>query len=194
LPQVQPLDDGVKKVIDVEAQLKLQQRLLNDIKMRISRGEQIPSLVQHFKNEYRNALRKWNERTEDVRYLNNENYLDFKAKVWEVNHPNDPMPPLVDDGEQDEDIMVMSTSTVTLKCPITTTYLEDPVTSQVCKHSFSKEAIVTHIRRTQTTAAACPVSGCNKFIKISDLKPNKSLARRVKQHLQSQGEEEEEEE
>ncbi|KAK9712161.1 hypothetical protein K7432_007341 [Basidiobolus ranarum] len=189
----QPLDEGVKRVIDVEAQLKLQQRLLNDIKMRISRGEQIPNLVQHFKNEYRNVLQKWNSRSEDVRYLRNENYLEFKSKVWEVNHPNDPMPPLVDDGEQDEDLMVMSTSTVTLKCPITTTYLEDPVTSQVCKHSFSKEAIVGHIRQSRTVAASCPVSGCSKYIKISDLKPNKSLARRVKQWLQSQEEEEEEE-
>ncbi len=36
-----------------------------------------------------------------------------------------------------------------LKCPLTRVFLEDPVTSRVCKHSYSSAAIRAHIRQQQ---------------------------------------------
>lgn len=59
--------------------------------------------------------------------------------------------------------------------------LDDPVTSQVCRHSYSAKSIADHIKISERTnhsgRAECPVAGCLKYVKLSDLKANKSLAR-----------------
>ena len=34
-----------------------------------------------------------------------------------------------------------------LKCPLTRAFLVDPLTSRACKHSYSSEAIRTHIKQ-----------------------------------------------
>ena len=43
--------------------------------------------------------------------------------------------------------LVMGQVDKSLKCPITKAFLEDPVTSKVCKHSYSRAAIIAHIRQ-----------------------------------------------
>ena len=54
----------------------------------------------------------------------------------------------VEEGEEegDEDLVVGQVDR-SLKCPLTRVFLEDPVTSRVCKHSYSKSAIHQHIRQ-----------------------------------------------
>ena len=34
-----------------------------------------------------------------------------------------------------------------LKCPLTKVYFDDPVTSKVCRHSYSRDAILSHIKQ-----------------------------------------------
>lgn len=43
--------------------------------------------------------------------------------------------------------LVMGQVDKSLKCPITKAFLEEPVTSKVCRHSYSKAAIIAHIRQ-----------------------------------------------
>ncbi|CAG8777846.1 2923_t:CDS:2 [Gigaspora margarita] len=70
-----------------------------------------------------------------------ENYeTSFKQNV---NHPDKTIPPL--DKEADDEI-VMGKQKESLYCPITTLLLEEPVTSNVCKYTFSKNAIMQLIR------------------------------------------------
>jgi len=48
-----------------------------------------------------------------------------------------------------------------------------------CKHSFSGPAIREYLSRGMKK---CPAAGCNKRITLADLKEDKALERRVKEH------------
>ena len=50
-------------------------------------------------------------------------------------------------GEDEDDDIVLGQVQRSFKCPLTRKYLEDPVTSAVCKHSYSRAAILEHIRK-----------------------------------------------
>ena len=49
---------------------------------------------------------------------------------------------------------------------------------QICGHSFSADAIRQTFRGSPTVK--CPAAGCTKIFTLSDLKPNKDLAKKVK--------------
>jgi SUMO ligase MMS21 Smc5/6 complex component len=51
---------------------------------------------------------------------------------------------------------------------------------QVCGHSFSEEAIRQTFRGSPSVAKKCPASGCNQVFKLTDLKRDASLAKKVK--------------
>jgi E3 SUMO-protein ligase NSE2 len=62
-------------------------------------------------------------------------------------------------------------------CPITRVAMVEPVTSKSCGHSFSKAAILSHLRIKRT----CPVPGCtNNAMTPHDLKDNLGLAQQVR--------------
>lgn len=50
---------------------------------------------------------------------------------------------------------------------------------KTCKHSFSGVAIREYLAR---GVRRCPATGCNKNITLADLKTDKALERRVKDH------------
>lgn len=52
----------------------------------------------------------------------------------------------VERGGLEESDLVVGQVDKSLKCPLTKAYLEEPVYSKVCKHSYSREAIIAHIR------------------------------------------------
>ncbi len=60
-------------------------------------------------------------------------------------------------GQNDADgtDLVMGQVDISLKCPITKVFYEDPVTSRTCKHSYSREAILAHISQ----RLVCVVTG-----------------------------------
>lgn len=69
-----------------------------------------------------------------------------------------------DDDEEEMAIIVgggagSSTSTSKLRCPITTKLMEDPVRNSLCGHTYSKEAILQHLRVSRRKE--CPVAGCS---------------------------------
>ncbi|KAG6850274.1 hypothetical protein H0H93_015531 [Arthromyces matolae] len=126
----------------------------------------------------------------------------------EVQYPGSAIPPIKDfipeeDGDvsEDDDDLEMGGVSQNYNCPITLTLLVDPVTScvacflysksadidlklassDVCKHSFSKAAIMQSFRSNEPTIK-CPASGCTKRFGRSNLKPDKDLAKRVKAH------------
>ncbi len=73
-----------------------------------------------------------------------------------------------------------------LKCPLTQQYMEDPVTSRLCSHSYSRTAIVQHIRNSHThRQAKCPV--CNMAISEADLKSDEQLRRQIRRAVRNRG-------
>ncbi|KXN72480.1 hypothetical protein CONCODRAFT_16126 [Conidiobolus coronatus NRRL 28638] len=111
-------------------------------------------------------------------------YIEYKTKVWKVHHPNQPLPQLGRRSRNNDDLVVEEIRE-SLKCPITTNYYEDPVVSSQCKHSFSRKAIEECIRSGRGSFT-CPVSGCDKIIRQSYLKPNDDLKKKVEEHLTEQ--------
>ena len=58
----------------------------------------------------------------------------------------------------------------------------------MCKHSFSKEAILQLIRQ-HNNVIACPIPGCDKQIMEQNLKKNKRLELKVAQHIKNMNDE-----
>ncbi|CAO3630873.1 unnamed protein product [Cunninghamella echinulata] len=72
------------------------------------------------------------------------------------------MPSFQENGDND-DIVVAATKK-SLKCPITTSWLEEPVTSKRCTHTFSKSAIMGMIERARVSTVECPIPGCHEAL------------------------------
>ncbi|RKP07681.1 zinc-finger of the MIZ type in Nse subunit-domain-containing protein [Thamnocephalis sphaerospora] len=137
-------------------------------------------------NEYRTLCDEETARlarTEGVEFLQSEHYVEFRQKIWEAKHTGESMPSLDSTGGQNDnsdDELVIATQRVSLVCPLTTMTMSEPVTSGVCKHSFSKHAIMDYIqRKTRSGIVNCPVAGCTQRISVQDLVPNRTLARMI---------------
>ncbi|RIB12350.1 zinc-finger of the MIZ type in Nse subunit-domain-containing protein [Gigaspora rosea] len=175
--ELNQLDVIVRDYIDLENKLGFQRTALNNLKIRFDAGHKF-DLVENYETQLDDALNKYETKSENEKYFQNENYIEFRQKIWDVNHPDETMPPL--DKEADDEI-VMGRQKESLYCPITTLLLEEPVTSNVCKHTFSKDAIMQLIRRNMNSVP-CPMTGCDKYIMEHNLQPNKRIERKVEQY------------
>ncbi|KAI9490462.1 zinc-finger of the MIZ type in Nse subunit-domain-containing protein [Zychaea mexicana] len=113
------------------------------------------------------------------KYKTHDYYQTFRQEVWEVNHRDEQIPDS-DDGEDDDDDDDIAVNAVkqAVKCPITQTYLENPVTSRVCKHTYSKHAIMELIRK-HRGRVACPIPGCRTMLNHQNLQDDTLAERRV---------------
>lgn len=63
---------------------------------------------------------------------------------------------------------------ISLKCPISTALLKEPVKAKRCGHVFSKASILGLLGRKHSTV--CPVPGCsNKQLTRGDLEDDKTM-------------------
>jgi len=89
---------------------------------------------------------------------------------------------------QDDELAVVNpkSSDKNIKCPLAFVTMEDPVRSKNCKHSFSRDAIVNHLRKSKR----CPVPGCsNDRMTIAELEDDPdtvTLVRRYKKREELQ--------
>jgi hypothetical protein len=84
----------------------------------------------------------------------------------------------------DEDIADLGgagDATARFKCPILRKLIKDPHRSTVCGHQFSKEGIdgIMHGR----SEIECPVQGCRKMVKRSQLEPDVAFAVEIEQFV-----------
>ncbi|CAG8909632.1 unnamed protein product [Penicillium egyptiacum] len=177
------------------------------------------------------GVQKWNELSLTERYASNNSYIGFYRMVHDSKFPGDDVPPLphsstwfehMEDTNarsgapartrnqnrgrspagSDDDIAI-ERERISLKCPLTLTPYQDPVTSTKCPHSFEREAIMDMINRSPTTIAPpasrrgqrrvhvvkCPV--CSTPLTADDLRPDPVLLRRVRRAQELQEREEE---
>ena len=100
------------------------------------------------------------------------------------------MPPLQDfipaeaGDEGEDDDFAVGGMMQDFKCPLTMTLLSEPVTSSVCRHSYSKEAIQSYLEQCQRKRerAKCPKAGCDKTISAATLREDRDLEKRVRGH------------
>ncbi|CAI7606918.1 unnamed protein product [Penicillium viridicatum] len=177
------------------------------------------------------GVQKWDELSLTERYASNNSYIGFYRMVHDSKFPGDDVPPLphsstwfehMEDANtqsgapartrnqnrraspagSDDDIAI-ERERISLKCPLTLTPYQDPVTSTKCPHSFEREAIMDMIKRSPTTIAPpasrrgqrrvhvvkCPV--CSIPLTAEDLRPDPVLLRRVRRAQELQEREEE---
>ncbi|KAF7529780.1 hypothetical protein PCG10_006111 [Penicillium crustosum] len=178
------------------------------------------------------GVQKWDELSLTERYASNNSYIGFYRMVHDSKFPGDDVPPLphsstwfehmedpntrsgapartrnqhrrASPADSDDDIAI-ERERISLKCPLTLTPYQDPVTSTKCPHSFEREAIMDMIKRSPTTIAPpasrrgqrrvhvvkCPV--CSIPLTADDLRPDPVLLRRVRRAQELQEREEEE--
>ena len=138
-------------------------------------------------------------KTPAEKYGNVAEYLDFKRRVWDVKHENQPAPatwfPTATDADHDDedDDLIIGQEIQSLKCPITLQLLEKPVRNENCVHVYSHDAIKELIRHGQGGRCKCPVAGCSAIVSMKTLREDKAMARRVqleKNRLEERMEEE----
>ncbi|KAK9457205.1 zinc-finger of the MIZ type in Nse subunit-domain-containing protein [Dipodascopsis uninucleata] len=144
-----------------------------------------------------------------AKYSTHPNFINFKRVIWESQFNDEDMPAIEDwfdeNGQSmsineikerqqnNSDDLVVAQERRSFKCPISLTVLRDPVTSTVCKHSYSREPLtelIVNTARRRTGTIECPVAGCNKMISLEKVRPDTALARRVDRYLSQQTQDE----
>jgi hypothetical protein len=90
---------------------------------------------------------------------------------------------LGDAKDDEDDDLIVTSSTDNVKCPITATVFEMPMKNVVCGHTYSKAGI-EHVLR---SSRECPVAGCsNKHVTKNQLERDIDMEREVKKYLRKQ--------
>lgn len=178
--EVKKVEEVVKALLDQVNTVQSYKKCFNKFRSALIQAGGNPidgSLVAALEKATSEEIEAYRSKGDYLRYNSLDLYKEFKQRIWEVNHPEEVMPPL-DDGDLEDDIVV-ARQVESLKCPLTATWLEDPVTSTECKHSFSRAAITKHLMASLSGIVHCPISGCTKNLASNLLKPNPGLARRI---------------
>ncbi|KAI9251985.1 zinc-finger of the MIZ type in Nse subunit-domain-containing protein [Sporodiniella umbellata] len=136
------------------------------------------SAVNIFNAEVDRLETEYNDKTEREKYLTNSRYAAYRQFIWNANNPEEEMPPLTTDENADDEV-VMSRTKLSFKCPITTSWLEAPMTSKLCKHSYTKTAIV-QLLNNHNGSVRCPLSGCDKIVRMNILFNDEMLENKVR--------------
>ncbi|KAJ7288421.1 hypothetical protein C8J57DRAFT_1280184 [Mycena rebaudengoi] len=177
---LEELDRVMKGLIDVRA-------VLNEILQAVARGdEDITDASNTYLMKVDEMNAEYDKKTTRQKYAKNPQYIEYKELLYEVDHTGQAMPPITDfiprepgDESDDDDDVVMGGVTQEYKCPLMMTILEDPLTSSVCKHSFSGAAI-RGLFGSNRGQKKCPAAGCSKSFTLAQCLPNKDLERRIK--------------
>lgn len=165
---------------DLKRQVLQRQRLADD--------DSNLALVEAFNAKVADLSKKHKE-AGNKRFQNHPKYKSFKQKTWHVNHPDELMP-----GDEEGDGMIVKpTQEVNLKCPITRTLMEQPVTNKGCQHSYSKAAIMELVKKSRGQTVGCPVSGCPGKVTLRSLEANHELEELIAKKREEEAECEEEE-
>ncbi|KAJ7459749.1 hypothetical protein FB451DRAFT_1271421, partial [Mycena latifolia] len=186
------LDRVMKGLLDAQALMAGHTKVLSDIIQSVARGADLTNANNEYMRLVDDMNADYDRKTTRQKYMKNDQYVSFKEAIYEVDHPGQAMPPITDfiprengDESDDDDDVVMGGVTQEYKCPLMMTLLKDPLTSSVCKHSFSGAAI-RDMFKNKHGSLKCPAAGCSKSFTLADCKPNPELARKVKAHERRQ--------
>ncbi|KAJ7043978.1 hypothetical protein C8F04DRAFT_1027764 [Mycena alexandri] len=189
---VAELDRVMKDLLDIQALMKGHSKVLSDIIQNVATGEDITNAKETYLSLVDDMNAEYDKMTTRQKYLNNEQYVNFKEGVYDAEHSGSAMPPMTDfipreegDESDDDDDVVMGGVTQEYKCPLLMTILKDPLTSSVCKHSFSGDALREYFKSARG-ALKCPTSGCSKKFTLAECQPNPDLIRKIKAYERRQ--------
>ncbi|KDQ62282.1 hypothetical protein JAAARDRAFT_95963, partial [Jaapia argillacea MUCL 33604] len=180
------LDIIMRDLIDVENEMISHESTLEALHQEVLQGESIDDISHRYEKGVKSRLTEYRKKTTRQKYSKSQDYAKFKQAIFEVQNPDTAMPPVTDflpkeDGDvSDDDDIEIGGMTQDYRCPLTLTTFVNPMTSQVCGHSFSGDAIKEFFKHNRTVPKPCPASGCRKSFTLADLKVDKDLERRAK--------------
>ncbi|KZW03344.1 hypothetical protein EXIGLDRAFT_828699 [Exidia glandulosa HHB12029] len=185
-PILSQLDGVMRELIDASVQLDLQREVLQGLKNRIEINEEIDDVIDQWEKGVKQLNTKYLQKTSRQKYGKNDRYNGFKEAIWNIQHEQDKeaMPPLStfiekEDGDVDDsdDEVEVGGVTQDFNDILTMTIISDPVTSRVCKHSFSKASMDEFLR---AGPKKCPHLGCAAMVSRGDLQPDPELERKIR--------------
>ncbi|CAD6955402.1 unnamed protein product, partial [Tilletia laevis] len=190
---ISQLDSSVREVIDSQYEMEIRQKILRSMVSSLEQNREIVSPVQVYKETVEKAMERYKAKTSRQKYVKSDAYQKFRSIIWEVHNGGSAMPSLTehipaeqgDAANDDVEDFEQGGVAQNFKCPLTTAFLVDPMSSTLCPHSYSKEAIEAYIasKYREGRPAMCPQSGCNATLTLSALKADTGLAKRVAIHL-----------
>ncbi|KAF9046399.1 hypothetical protein BJ165DRAFT_1158733 [Panaeolus papilionaceus] len=187
--RLKKLDGKMKEFLSLNAEMTSHSDALKAIHQQIATGVEVTDIIERYERVVGEKHEQWLVKTTRQKYARNDKYIDFQTGIWEVHHPEDPMPPLTelitkedgDDSDDDDDLEIGGV-VQNFTCPLTLVPLTNPVTSKICKHSFSADAI-KDMCKVSGKLYNCPASGCTKKFKLSDCVPDPALEKKTKAYL-----------
>ncbi|KAJ2511795.1 hypothetical protein GGI11_004902 [Coemansia sp. RSA 2049] len=196
--RVGEVDAALRRLLDAQYEAEVEEALVAGLAT--TGADPDTALAEYVASK--TASRRTYEGLADARkYGGNARYRDFRQQIWDTNHEGEAMPAGAlfgagnnNGGEEtqddEDDDLVISGARLTYRCPLTATWLIDPVTSKACGHSFSNTAITDYLR-SKGGSCVCPSVGCRSTVGLRDLFPDKVLERKVANRLRRLEEEEE---
>ncbi|KAN0125461.1 hypothetical protein V8E53_015431, partial [Lactarius tabidus] len=131
------LDGFMRELIDIDTEIRSHEQTLKDLHQQVVTGEEISDVLERYQVQVQEKLDAHNKKTSRQKYARSEAYAAFKQSIYEVQHPNEAMPPVVeflpreegDHSDDDEDDIQVGGVLQDFNCPITLTPLVDPQTS-----------------------------------------------------------------
>ncbi|KAJ3788390.1 hypothetical protein GGU10DRAFT_115247 [Lentinula aff. detonsa] len=182
------LERSLKELVDIENEMHTNHEAIQNLVQEVTSGTEIDNIIEQYQGNVRKSKKSYAIKTTRQKYAKNETYKNFKQSIYEIEHPGVAMPPVTEfmpkepgDVSDDDDDLEMGAVTQDYKCPLTLRPLENPVTSEICGHSFSQDAI-RGLFDGFRGAKKCPASGCTREFRLLDCKLNKELAKKLKLH------------
>ncbi|KIK86881.1 hypothetical protein PAXRUDRAFT_152549 [Paxillus rubicundulus Ve08.2h10] len=182
------VDAIMKELLDIDQEMVSHEQTLITLHQTLMRGDHVDNVMDTYEGEVKRRMNEYCMKTTRQKYASVDGYVQFKQGIFEVQNPDTAIPPINDlvpraeegDVSDEDDDLEIGGVTQDYKCPITLMTLDNPMTSQICGHSYSKAAIQDYLRRAGMNGKSCPASGCHKQITMDQLQPDKDLEKRVK--------------
>ncbi|XP_065183410.1 E3 SUMO-protein ligase NSE2-like [Sycon ciliatum] len=170
---------------EVDAVKSALQKIRKAVATQPASEEEIPNLPELFKQYHSEATTKLNKKDIDSHRWN----VEFRQKVYGGDGEAHGKGVATGDGAENDEDLVISQVEVSTNCPITQKPFVEPVLNKDCRHTYTKEAILSHLRK-KNGRVRCPVLGCVKVVTEAGLVPDHALQgklRRQKNALPARG-------
>ncbi|CAE6457839.1 unnamed protein product [Rhizoctonia solani] len=178
------LKDSLLSLLDNQHASELHvDTLTNDIRKPVAAGRKIVDPASILDAGFEKRIETYRTQTSRQKYGKSQPLKALISDVWESYRPEESAPTVnailpreEGDPEESDDEMEIGGVTQDYKCPLTLQIYDDPLTSTVCGHSFSADAIRAYVK----TNNKCPAQGCNALISLGVLKEDKVLQKKAK--------------
>lgn len=175
----------------------------------------VPKLRELLEQAQHESMASFQVKSPQERYSKSNQYTTFRRVMHDVKYGDDvemppsrnwfrpegpysPEPQQNNDGDDSDDDVVIQSSTIPVKCPLTLKDLTEPMSNNHCKHVYEKTPFLDYIRQNGTVfrrrrddepdgsvpkQVKCMVAGCDKMIADEDCYEDPIITRKIRKAL-----------